>query len=157
MTKVESYKYYGDNNYQITNNNPIDIHVGRRVRLRRTLLGMSQEKLGEALNITFQQVQKYESGSSRISSSRLWDIAQILDIPVSFFFDDISDDTIAHSPHLMKTRLAYNKHEENTTDLMFRHETLELVSAYYSIKNSDLRKHISEMVKSVAVALLEES
>src|SRR3546814_10152347 len=78
-------------NYQITNNNPIDVHVGRRVRLRRTLLGMSQEQLGDALNITFQQVQKYERGSNRISASRLWDIGQILDVPVSFFFDDMSD------------------------------------------------------------------
>ncbi|MEP6104028.1 helix-turn-helix transcriptional regulator, partial [Parasphingorhabdus sp.] len=70
-----------DPNYRVTNNNAIDVHVGRRVRLRRTLLGMSQEQLGEALNITFQQVQKYERGSNRISASRLWDIAQILDVP----------------------------------------------------------------------------
>ena len=66
-----------DPNYKVTNNNAIDVHVGRRVRLRRTLLGMSQEQLGDALNITFQQVQKYERGSNRVSSSRLWDIGQI--------------------------------------------------------------------------------
>ena len=74
-----------DPNFRVTNNNAIDVHVGRRIRLRRTLLGMSQEKLGEALNITFQQVQKYERGSNRVSASRLWDIAQILDVPISFF------------------------------------------------------------------------
>ena len=102
MAQVKAENRRDDPNYQITNNNPIDVHVGRRVRLRRTLLGMSQEQLGDALNITFQQVQKYERGSNRISASRLWDIGQILDVPVSFFFDDISDDTAAHSPRRMK-------------------------------------------------------
>jgi len=71
------------------NPNPIDVHVGSRVRLRRTLLGMSQEKLGEALGLTFQQVQKYERGVNRIGASRLYHLSQILDVPVSFFFDDM--------------------------------------------------------------------
>ena len=74
-----------ERNFRITNNNAIDMHVGKRVRLRRTLLGMSQEQLGTELNITFQQVQKYERGANRISASRLWDIGQILDVPISFF------------------------------------------------------------------------
>src|SRR3546814_3378692 len=87
MAQVKADNRRDDPNYQITNNNPIDVHVGRRVRLRRTLLGMSQEQLGDALNITFQQVQKYERGSNRISASRLWDIGQILDVPVRFFLD----------------------------------------------------------------------
>src|ERR1700731_4074916 len=69
--------------------NPIDVHVGTRVRLRRTLLGMSQEKLGDALGLTFQQVQKYERGANRIGASRLYDLSRVLDVPVSFFFDDI--------------------------------------------------------------------
>src|SRR5690606_34025694 len=68
--------------------NPIDIHVGSRVRLRRNMLGMSQEKLGERLGITFQQVQKYEKGTNRVGASRLQAIASILDAPVSFFFED---------------------------------------------------------------------
>ena len=71
--------------------NPIDVHVGRRLRLRRTLLGMSQERLGELLGLTFQQVQKYERGVNRIGSSRLFELGQILDVPVSFFFDDLPD------------------------------------------------------------------
>ena len=71
---------------------PVDIHVGSRVRLRRILLGMSQDKLGKALNLTFQQIQKYERGANRIGSSRLYHISQILDVPVSFFFDDMSKD-----------------------------------------------------------------
>lgn len=156
MAQVKAENRRDDPNYQITNNNPIDVHVGRRVRLRRTLLGMSQEQLGDALNITFQQVQKYERGSNRISASRLWDIAQILDVPVSFFFDDMSDDTAAHSPRRMKAGTAKDEYEENPTDPMARRETLELVRAYYSIKNPNLRKRITEMVKSVATALPED-
>ena len=75
-----------ERNFRITNNNAIDMHVGKRLRLRRTLLGMSQEQLGAELNVTFQQVQKYERGANRISASRLWDISQILDVPISYFW-----------------------------------------------------------------------
>ena len=87
-----------ERNFHITNNNSIDMHVGKRVRLRRTLLGMSQEQLGAELNVTFQQVQKYERGANRISASRLWDISQILDVPISYFFDDMSEGTMRSSP-----------------------------------------------------------
>jgi len=76
----------------ITNPEPVDIHVGSRVRLRRILMGMSQDKLGKALGITFQQVQKNERGTNRIGSSRLYELSQILDVPVSFFFDDMPED-----------------------------------------------------------------
>ena len=78
-----------ERNFRVTNNNAIDMHVGKRVRLRRTLLGMSQEQLGAELNVAFQQVQKYERGANRISASRLWDISQILDVPISYFLDDM--------------------------------------------------------------------
>ena len=70
--------------------NPIDVHVGSRIRLRRTLLGMSQERLAEAIGLTFQQVQKYEKGANRVSSSRLYDLAGILDVPLAYFFDEMS-------------------------------------------------------------------
>lgn len=76
----------------ITNPEPVDIHVGSRVKLRRILLGMSQDKLGKALKLTFQQIQKYEKGANRIGSSRLFQLSQILDVPVSFFFDDMAED-----------------------------------------------------------------
>ena len=147
----ESTKF-ADPNYRITNNNPIDVHVGRRVRLRRTLLGMSQEQLGDALNITFQQVQKYERGSNRISASRLWDIGQILDVPVSFFFDDMTDATKDHSPRKM-TLGDSGSTDEMPIDPMARRETLELVRAYYQISNYSVRKRITEMVKAVAGSL----
>ena len=92
-----------DRNFGVTNNNAVDIHVGKRIRLRRTLLGLSQEQLGAALNITFQQVQKYERGANRVSASRLWDISQIIDVPIGYFFEDMSDDTMRSSPRRVST------------------------------------------------------
>src|SRR5690606_26271151 len=81
---------------------PVDVHVGSRVRLRRTMLGMSQEKLGAAIGLTFQQVQKYERGANRIGASRLFELSKVLDVPVSFFFDDMANDvagsTSSHAP-----------------------------------------------------------
>src|ERR1700734_2325909 len=75
---------------------PIDIHVGSRIRLRRTLLGMSQERLGDSLGLTFQQVQKYERGVNRVGASRLFDLSRVLDVPISFFFDDMPDSLAAN-------------------------------------------------------------
>src|ERR1700761_1771953 len=81
---------------------PIDVHVGTRIRLRRTLLGMSQERLGESLGLTFQQVQKYERGVHRVGASRPFDLSRVLDVPISFFFDDMPDSLSASfggNPH----------------------------------------------------------
>jgi len=86
--------------------NPVDVHVGARMRLRRTLLGISQEKLGEAIGLTFQQIQKYERGTNRISASRLFDLARVLDVPISFFFDDMPDAAAASSPSAVITGTA---------------------------------------------------
>ncbi len=123
---------------------PVDIHVGARVRLRRTLLGMSQEKLGKALGLTFQQVQKYERGANRIGSSRLFQLSRILDVPVSFFFDEMAPEA---------TRKADGMAEDNKqvfeVDKLSRRETLELVRAYYKITDPTVRKKIFEMVKAV--------
>lgn len=130
--------------------NPIDVHVGSRVRLRRTLLGMSQEKLGEAIGLTFQQVQKYERGANRIGASRLFDLSRVLDVPVSFFFDDMSDETSAQSP-----RLISGLSEEPApfeADPMTKRETLELVRAYYRITDANVRKRIFELAKALANA-----
>ncbi len=78
--------------------NPVDVHVGARVRLRRTLLGMSQEKLGEAIGVSFQQVQKYERGANIIGASRMFDLSRVLDVPIGFFFDEMSAAVAASSP-----------------------------------------------------------
>ena len=87
-----------ERNFRITNNNVIEMHVGKRVRLRRALIGMSKVQLGTELNITFQQVQKYERRANRISASRLWDIGQILDVSIGYFFDDMPQDTLKSPP-----------------------------------------------------------
>ena len=76
--------------------NPVDVHVGNRMRQRRTLLGMSQEKLGEALGLTFQQVQKYERGMNRVSASRLFDLSRVLDVPIAYFFEEMPSLSLIH-------------------------------------------------------------
>ena len=123
---------------------PVDIHVGARVRLRRTLLGMSQEKLGKALGLTFQQVQKYERGANRIGSSRLFQLSKILDVPVSFFFDEMTTDTTQKADGM-----AEGNKQVFEVDKLSRRETLELARAYYKITDPSVRKKIFEMVKAV--------
>lgn len=146
-----------ERNYRITNNNAIDLHVGQRARLRRTLLGMSQEQLGAELNITFQQVQKYERGTNRVSASRLWDISQILDVSIGYFFDDMTELTMQHSPRRVAQggRVA-DFGDDKVKDPMAHRETLELVWAYYTIERPVVRKRVSDMVKSIAVSLVGE-
>jgi transcriptional regulator with XRE-family HTH domain len=130
--------------------NPIDVHVGHRLRLRRTLLGLSQQKVGEALGLTFQQVQKYERGANRIGASRLWDLSGVLDCPVSFFFDEM-DDQAAGSPAAHGDGEA-GRMESRDDDPMNRRETLELVRAYYRIHGEHVRRRIYELTKSLASA-----
>lgn len=127
------------------NPDPIDIHVGSRVRLRRTLLGMSQEKLGDALGLTFQQIQKYERGANRIGSSRLFKLSQILDVPVSFFFDDMPE-----AIEKATSGLSEAPTEPFEADQLSKRETLELVRAYYRIDEQKVRKRMFELVKAIA-------
>ena len=127
--------------------NPVDIHVGARVRLRRTLLGMSQEKLGEAIGLTFQQVQKYERGANRVGASRLYDLSRVLEVPVSFFFDDMPDEISSKSVH--ERREMSESSDPFDNDPMNRRETLELVRAYYRITDPNQRKKVFELVKSM--------
>jgi transcriptional regulator with XRE-family HTH domain len=128
---------------------PIDVHVGSRVRLRRTLLGLSQERLGEAVGLTFQQIQKYERGANRIGASRMYDLAHVLDVPVSFFFDDMPDDV------KQRDAVPVNVTEDDDAagaepNPLNRRETLELVRAYYRISSARVRKRMFELVKAVA-------
>ena len=113
---------------------PVDIHVGGRVRLRRTLLGMSQEKLGEALDLTFQQVQKYERGTNRISSSRLYHLSLIFGVPVSDYFEGLEKKASGRSPD----------------DVMLKRETLELMRAYYRIRDPKVRGALFAVTKAMA-------
>ena len=139
--------------YGSGNPNPVDVHVGARVRLRRTLLGMSQEKLGDAIGLTFQQVQKYERGANRIGASRLFHLSRVLDVPVSFFFEDMPSTAGpkgAASRGMAEQRAGYDG------DPMARRETLELVRAYYKIRDAAVRKRLFEMTKALGNASAKE-
>jgi transcriptional regulator with XRE-family HTH domain len=122
---------------------PIDAHVGQRVRTRRTLLGLNQTALGGALGLTFQQLQKYESGANRISASRLYELGQILDVPVWYFFAEMPAD-------LGGTRGSRKAPKPVEKDPMLKRETLELVRAYYRIADPESRKRFRELVKAIA-------
>jgi len=118
-----------------TKANPVDIHVGARVKLRRQLLGFSQTELGNALDLTFQQVQKYEKGTNRISASKLHKMAEVLDVPISFFFDGVEG--------------AKRDSDSGDLDMMSRAETINLVRAYYSIDDDAVRRKVIELLRTL--------
>ena len=126
---------------------PIDVHVGARLRQRRTLLGMSQTTLGDAIGLTFQQMQKYEKGTNRISASRLFALSRVLDVPVEYFFDDVPAEVSASSPATEKRGRA-KKPPSYEPDPMAKRETLELVRAYYKIRDPQIRKRLRELTKA---------
>src|SRR5215510_5057699 len=135
----------------------VDVHVGARMRRRRTLLGMSQTKLGDAVGLTFQQIQKYERGSNRIASSRLYEFAKVLDVPMSHFFDEMPANALVGRPMSGRGRKGGGFGEPGTPfeqekDPLIKRETLELVRAYYKIREARVRKRIFEMVKAVGAA-----
>jgi transcriptional regulator with XRE-family HTH domain len=124
--------------------NPIDVHVGSRIRLRRNLLGMSQEKLGEGLGITFQQIQKYEKGTNRVGASRLQAIAAILGVPVSYFFENApTGDTVVAG--LAEESADY------VADFMNSAEGLQLNRSFVKITDSRIRKKVIELVKALSL------
>jgi transcriptional regulator with XRE-family HTH domain len=126
--------------------------VGARIRQRRTLLGMSQERLGEALGLTFQQIQKYERGINRVGASRLYDLARVLDVAVGYFFDDIPEPVAVHHRNRMAlTGFAELQDNFGQDEQMDRRETLELVRAYYRIPDPKVRKNLFELIKSMGV------
>lgn len=128
---------------------PIDVHVGVRIRLRRTLLAMSQGRLGDALGLTFQQVQKYERGVNRVSASRLFDLSRVLDVPISFFFDDMPETLAANSAASQGSVGSSDVQSLFGHDTMSRQETLELVRAYYRVSDPAQRRKLFEFIKSL--------
>ncbi|MGO7425765.1 helix-turn-helix domain-containing protein [Rhizobium ruizarguesonis] len=124
--------------------NPIDIHVGSRIRLRRTMLGMSQEKLGESLGITFQQIQKYEKGTNRVGASRLQNISNILNVPVSFFFEDAPGEHSAGGGGMEASSSNY------VVDFLSSSEGLQLNRAFVKISDPKVRRKVVELVKALA-------
>ena len=132
---------------------PVDVHVGARIRLRRTLLGMSQERLGDALGLTFQQVQKYERGVNRVGASRLFDLSRILDVPINFFYENMTAATSAGgAPARPATGFAEPQEGFGSDEALSKRETLELVRAYYRITDPNIRKKMFDLMKSMAPA-----
>ena len=128
--------------------NPIDVHVGSRVRFRRMLLGMSQEKLGEKLGLTFQQVQKYEKGINRIGASRLFDLAQVLGVPVQFFYEEAPAGGAAAA---RARRLCARSPAENSiVEFLRSRDGLELNKAFVRISDAKARRAIVDLVRSLA-------
>ncbi len=135
----------------------VDVHVGTRLRQRRTLLGMSQTKLGGSVDLTFQQIQKYERGSNRMGSSRLFEFAKVLDVPVSYFFDEMPAKGQAAKPAPGRGRKGFGEAgpafvPEVEKDPLIKRETLELVRAYYKIRAPGVRGGVAKMIKALADA-----
>lgn len=127
---------------------PIDVHVGRRMRQRRILVGMSQEKLGESVDLTFQQIQKYERGTNRMGSSRLFRFAQVLGVPVSYFYEDMA--TATRQPGFSESKQDALQDDILQDNLLHQRETLDLVRAYYNIADAKQRRLILELMKSLS-------
>ncbi len=132
---------------------PIDVHVGSRVRLRRIMLGLSQERLGDAVGLTFQQIQKYERGANRIGASRLFQLSRVLDVPVSFFFDDapIATDSAGGGGAAMGQANGDSGSGLQSNDPLVAQETADLVDAYYNITDLNLRKRVYDLTKAAGV------
>jgi transcriptional regulator with XRE-family HTH domain len=123
--------------------NPVDAHVGHRVRLRRMLVGMSQERLGELLGLTFQQVQKYEKGINRIGAGRLFEVAGILGVPISFFYEDAESGATAGG-------FAEEKEPPPVMEFLSSGDGLQLSLAFMRIKNAKVRRRLVDLVRSLA-------
>ena len=129
--------------------NPIDIHVGARVRLRRNLFGLSQTDLGKMLGITFQQIQKYERGVNRISASRLFNLSHVLDVPISFFFDDLSPAAAGAGRKRQAKGFSEAPAAAIDLDVLSNRETIKLIRAYYRVTDPQLRKRVLDLLEAI--------
>ena len=133
----------------MTKSHPVDVHVGRRLRLRRTILGLSQDAIGSAIGVTFQQVQKYERGINRMSASRLYDFSKILKVSIGYFFEgygeDFEDVIMGDAMGMAESDAPTFEHQP-----ISNRETMDVMRAYYRIKNSGTRKRILDLIKAVA-------
>lgn len=124
---------------------PIDVHVGKRLRSRRIFLGISQQRLGQDLGISFQQVQKYENGTNRVSASRLYQVSGIFEVPITYFFEGLDRSNIPGSSDSDDIDF-----EDGKRRSVSKRETLELVKALHRIKDDDIRKSAVKFLKSIA-------
>lgn len=139
------------------NPDPVDVHVGSRLRMRRNLVGLSQEQLGKSLGLTFQQIQKYERGINRMGSSRLFQIAKTLSVPVAYFFEEIPESIAlsAGQPGFAENEqeplnTASGSEKQSDYDILRRRETLELIRAYYRIQDTKQRRKVYELIRSMS-------
>jgi transcriptional regulator with XRE-family HTH domain len=132
---------------------PLDVHIGGRIRLRRTLLGYSQAKLATAIGLTFQQIQKYEHGSNRIGASRLHQLSRVLEVPVDFFFEDAPALDGVPATGLAEEGERYDA----GPDPMQRRETLELIRAYYRVEDQATRRRVLDLLKAMSGARADEA
>ena len=123
---------------------PVDLHVGKRLRQRRRLLGMTQQALANMVNIRFQQVQKYESGANRISASRLWALSKALEVPVEYFFQELEDD--GDPPHVNGS---HDDAPRAPADAFQNKETIDLVRAFYTL-NEEPRRRLLDLAKAMS-------
>lgn len=129
---------------------PVDVHVGGRVRLRRVFLGYSQEKLANALGLTFQQIQKYERGANRISASKLYELSRILSVPVTYFFEGVESEGEAGSAGGAEAGAAASAGiHSSDPDFTNQRETLQLISSYYRIPDSKVRAEVLSLLKTL--------
>ena len=133
--------------------NLTDLHVSRRMLWRRKELNISQEALAERLGVTFQQIQKYERGANRVGASRLYDLSRVLDVPVSYFFADMPDETAAVMPGRLPGRLSASREPSLDADVLLSKETADLVRAYYAIGDMDVRRRTLDFLRTVSESI----
>ncbi len=131
--------------------NPIDIHVGARVRLRRHLLGLTLQTLAKAVGVTYQQLQKYERGANRIGAGRLFNLSHVLDVPISFFFEELPSAAAGGSRRRARG-FGEGRAAALEPDLLSRRETMELIRAYYRVKDPRVRKRVLDVLQALGKA-----
>jgi transcriptional regulator with XRE-family HTH domain len=147
MARASDYAEDGDGDEKGSRRpNPVDVHVGSRVRFRRMLLNMSQERLGERLGLTFQQIQKYEKGINRIGASRLFDLAQVLGVPVQFFYDEAPGGELGSE----QEGFAESSSDKYIVEFLSTREGLELNKAFARITDPKVRRSVVDLVRSLA-------
>ena len=141
-------RYYGKS--RAGSPDPIDVHVGSRLRVRRSVLGLSQEDLSEVLGITFQQVQKYEKGQNRISASRMYHLTQLLGVDANFFFEGYNPKEPKRAYGLSDTKQEdFSWLEDDDGDILDRRETMDLIRTYYQVQDSAVRRNFTKMLRSL--------
>ncbi len=134
---------------QVSRSGPIDIHVGSRLRLRRHLLGLTLQTLAKAVGVTYQQLQKYERGVNRIGAGRLFNLSRVLDVPVSFFFEDLSPAAAGAGKKRRARGFSEAPAAALDSDVLNKRETGELIRAYYRVKDPRLRKRVLDLLQAV--------